>query len=399
MGDPRPRQVILNLLLISVDSLRYDFVSRTNQRISTPRFDALSRAFSFSDRCFSVSSATRPVHTSLFTGLYPFEHGVTSQRTPAMRPGIPHLFALFASRGFRIGAFSEAAGIFAGLDYAPWISADDPGRILRFIGTQGAKLLFAHFWGCHTPYGAADGRAMGETARLLKEGRRQQVIQQYQQAVEGVFETRIASLLEQMDLREWMVLICGDHGESWTAEEPYHGQTLDNSVLRVPLYLHLPNTGNPVLGSPLVSLVDVFPTLEAVFNLQSGYRGYGRDLRQVERPGMYLAQIFPTQALAKDRLGADRIRGDSLTLGQGAGGPQWALFDSHRKFTCWEEEGAGRLEHTLSGEKIPYGDAESQYYRAAYAAMGANSGYAQLPEPTQTATSVLDQRLRELGYL
>lgn len=93
------------------------------------------------------------------------------------------------------------------------------------------------------------------------------------------------------------------------------------------------------------------------------------------------------------------MSGGTLALGQGTGGPQWALFDSQRKFTCWEEEGADRLEHTLSGKEIPFGDAESQYYRAAYAAMVANSAYAQLPEPPHITTPVLDQRLRELGYL
>lgn len=382
----------MNLLLISIDSLRFDFVSRTNHQIRTPRFDALSRTFCFSDRCFSVSSATRLVHTSLFTGLYPFEHGVTSQRTPAMRPGLPQLFALCAGRGFQIGAFSEAAGIFAGLDYAPWISSYDPGRVLRFIGAEGAKFLFVHFWGCHAPYGAEDGRAMGETARQLREGSRQQVIDRYRRAVEGVCETRIAPLLEQLDLDGWMVLICGDHGESWAAGEPYHGQTLDNAVLRVPLYLHLPNTGNPALPGSLVSLVDVFPTVEALFGLESGYRGYGRDLRLAERPQFYLAEIRPTGPLA----GPPEA---GLILGENAGGAQWALFDAQRKFTFWEESGASRLERTLGGEELPCGDAELQYYRAAHAAMRADSGYARLPEPPPTFSPLLDQRLRELGYL
>ena len=97
----------MNLLLLSIDSLRFDFVSRTNPQIRTPRFDALSRDFAFSPRCFSVSTATRPVHTTLFTGLYPFEHGITGQHLPAMRPGIPQLFDLFAARGYRVLALSE----------------------------------------------------------------------------------------------------------------------------------------------------------------------------------------------------------------------------------------------------------------------------------------------------
>ena len=168
----------MNLLLVSIDSLRLDYVSRTRSRVSTPRFDAQVRDFGFSERCFSVSSATRPVHTSLFTGLYPFEHGVLGQRSPLMRPGIPHLFEIFGERGWKVGGFSEAREIFAGLPFAPHIGplSPDPGTGLRqfdpFLQTPADRtFLFVHYWSVHTPYGAADGKAFGEVGELLAKGR------------------------------------------------------------------------------------------------------------------------------------------------------------------------------------------------------------------------------------
>jgi hypothetical protein len=42
----------------------------------------------------------------------------------------------------------------------------------------------------------------------------------------AVGEEKLAPLLQRLDLRRWAVLILGDHGESWTPEEPYHGQAL-----------------------------------------------------------------------------------------------------------------------------------------------------------------------------
>ena len=72
----------MNLLLISVDSLRLDFAPGVSAAVRTPRFSA-TRDFHLCQHCFSVSSATRPVHTSLFTGLYPFEHGIEGQHSPA----------------------------------------------------------------------------------------------------------------------------------------------------------------------------------------------------------------------------------------------------------------------------------------------------------------------------
>lgn len=224
----------MNLLLVSIDSLRFDFVSRTNPAIHTPRFDALSRSFSFSDQCFSVSSATRPVHTTLFTGLYPSEHGVLGQRSPRMRPGLPHLFPLLAGAGYQVAGFSQAPTIFAGLDYEPWIAPLEERALAKALGGAGRRGVFLHYWDTHAPYGAADRKAMGSTAALLRQGRRSEVIAVYQRAVATTFEQHLAPLLAGLDLDRWMVLICGDHGQSWTTAEPYHGQTLDNSVLRVP---------------------------------------------------------------------------------------------------------------------------------------------------------------------
>ena len=70
----------MNLLMLSVDSLRWDAVARTHPHLmATPRFDRIAEVFSYTNRCFSVSTATRPVHQSVFSGLFPFEHGITGQ--------------------------------------------------------------------------------------------------------------------------------------------------------------------------------------------------------------------------------------------------------------------------------------------------------------------------------
>ena len=112
----------MNLLLISVDSLRLDFAPGVSAAVHTPRFSALTRDFHLCQHCFSVSSATRPVHTSLFTGLYPFEHGIEGQHSPAMRQGVTDLFDLCRRAGYAVGAFSEARDIFTGLSYADYIA-------------------------------------------------------------------------------------------------------------------------------------------------------------------------------------------------------------------------------------------------------------------------------------
>ncbi len=389
----------MNLLLISIDSLRLDCVSRTNPAIHTPCFDQLTRNFWFCERLFSPSSATRPVHASLFTGLYPFEHGVLGQGSPRMRSGLSHLFELFDQKDYATRGYSEAQVIFEGLDFAPWIQqfSRNPARQLgAFLSHPTPKCLFLHYWSTHTPYGAEDNRAFGETARLLFSGRQHIVRQRYLHAVEKVFEKKLAPLLAQLDLSQWCVLIFGDHGESWTMEEPYHGTTLKNSVLRVPLYVHLPRLKAQVPTRPLLSIIDLFPTLVNLFELNLTYKGYGRDIRQNTCFPYHLAQIHPLP-------GKDDLTGEAAQeqiLGGYYAGPRWAVFDEQRKFTFEEGRGKGRLEHTLTEEMLD-DPSMAAHYKEVYTRMQADSAYVHLPiEPSlPTRENLLHQRLRDLGYM
>ncbi|MCC7263042.1 MAG: sulfatase-like hydrolase/transferase, partial [Candidatus Latescibacteria bacterium] len=291
-----------------------------------------------------------------------------------------------------VAGFSQAAPIFSGLEYSRWIGPLHPTALRPALG-PGRRFVFVHFWDTHTPYGAADARALGTTAQLLNQGRRQEVIAGYQAAVERVFEHQVAPLLEGLALEEWMVVILGDHGESWTDEEPYHGQTLNNSVLRVPLYLHLPYSGNPLLPGAVHSLVDVFATVDHLFGLRSGYRGYGRDLRTLSRPTPYLAELDPGPVVPA--AGAE----PGILVGRPNPGPQWALFDAARKFTFWERSGACRLEDTFSGQILEMDAGGVEGYRSAYRTLVAASAYAALPPAGTEPDTLVDQRLRELGYL
>ena len=219
--------------MISVDSLRLDHVGRAaGSRVQTPRFDGLTDGFALSERCFSVSSATRPVHTSLVTGLYPFEHGIQGQQDGRVRQGAPRLFRQCSEGGFDVGLFSEAASIFTGLDLGAPVEAlaADAGAGLEQVrqwmrrDRSGDRCLLLHYWSAHTPYGAADGLALGETAQLLRQGQVEEVQRRYRRAVEDVFENKVAPVLEELDLSRWAVLLFGDHGESWTPDELYHNE-------------------------------------------------------------------------------------------------------------------------------------------------------------------------------
>ncbi len=389
----------MNVLLVSIDSLRLDYVSQTNPRIKTPAFDALTRDFCFYQGLFSASTATRPVHTSLFTGLYPFEHGVLGQTSKAMRSDIPTLFELLQKNGVTISAFSEAPEIFTGLSYADFIQRYALGAISQALTARAReqRFVFLHYWGAHTPYGAADAKALGETAQLLRSGQQHVVQHRYARAVEQVFDSQLAPLLASLDRRNWCVFIFSDHGESWTAEEPYHGCTLQNSVLRVPFYYHIPGTGNPLPARPVLSLIDLFPTLLHLFETESEYRGWGIDMRWNDAPQYRFAQIHPDPK----PLDLPSATDEHLLIGAEVPGNQWALFDDQVKFTYDEKKASGRLENTWSEEWLQeHGEITEQLCRE-YEQMVQQSPYAQsaIESTTPQQDELLDQRLRDLGYL
>ncbi len=398
----------MNLLIISLDSLRRDHVSRAGSAVHTPRFDAASSTFLHSDHCFSVSSATRPVHLSVFSGLYPFEHGIEGQRSGRQRRDIPLLFRTLTDAGYAVAAYSEAPTVFTGLDLGAPVAplgetaAAGLGQLIPHLqaGRHEPACVFAHYWQAHAPYGAADGLAMGETLDLLRSGQLDLVRRRYGAAVTRLLEDKIAPLLEACDRERWAILVLGDHGESWDAEEPYHGETLRNSVLRIPLYLHVPFSGNTPLPSPLQSLIDVYPTLCGILQVDPRGDSFGRD-RRIDAPApVYLAQInppVPAQGLADPDLTDWASPAEVASR-------HWAVFDRDWKYRWLDGEvDSGVLEGTLSGcaETATPRDPRVAALMQQWRHMTDTSPYVRqsLADQTTTDRGLLDQRLRDLGYL
>ena len=397
----------MNLLLVSIDSLRLDHAARASgARVSTPRFEALTDGFGFSDSCFSVSSATRPVHATLVTGLYPFEHGIQGQLDPRLRAGAPRLFGCLREAGYQVGLFSEAASIFHGLDFgAPVLELDrrPPAGLSRLrawlaeTAGCGRRCLFVHYWSTHAPYGAADGLALGETAHLLRSGRGGAVRERYRAAVESLFERGIAPLLEQIDPERWSVVIFGDHGESWAPDELYHGKTLRNSVLRVPLWVHAPGAARPAGPVPgeVVSLIDLHPTVCGLCGLGGMEPGFGRDLT--------LGPVESRYCLAEIRPGRDDDALQGPPTDHPAAGIRWCVLDRRYKLLGGDQDRElvdTWSEVPVSGERAA---ALAEPYFEARQTMRRRSPWTRArPEPmtsTEDESGPLRRRLRALGYL
>ncbi len=97
-----------NVLLITIDTLRADALGCSGGRAATPNLDALAADGIRFDYAHAQAVVTLPSHTSILTGLYPFQHGIRDNSGYRLRPDIPTLATMLKDRGYETGAFVGA---------------------------------------------------------------------------------------------------------------------------------------------------------------------------------------------------------------------------------------------------------------------------------------------------
>src|SRR5215467_2449839 len=76
-SPPIKRAENYNVILLTIDTTRADFIgSYGNPNISTPNIDSLARDGVLFEHFYSTINTTLAAHASIFTGLYPRNHGV-----------------------------------------------------------------------------------------------------------------------------------------------------------------------------------------------------------------------------------------------------------------------------------------------------------------------------------
>ena len=415
---------VRKFLLISIDCLRYDALSRTNPRLDTPKFDVLTRDYELADRFFVAAPATRPSHTSLFTGLYPFEHGLFGQTYLKMFHGVTDLMHLLQRHGFEVSGHSERPDVFRFLDYEPFIGPMDPQARNQCLGSiepaldmleksgDAPQLRFFHFWYAHGGYGLNGIELDPGLRELVRNGRAQEALRYYYAAVVQVLEFRVVEILKRIDLSEWAVFLFGDHGEGFDPEVMAHGdQQIHQNVARVPLLTHLPVDGWR-LPEGTLSMIDLFPTICDLSQIDGGYRGYGRSLvNSKSRHGRWVLTeldslyggpgfLHPGNLETEHHRVTSRIAIDEKTLERNPQGTrQWSISDGDVLFRYDETSGEYVLREMTTGRDLDCDD--PTLFRARYQALLDGTAYGDLrtQDETDDEKAVLVQRLRDLGYL
>src|SRR5213593_62256 len=106
----RPRLRDVNVVLITIDTLRADYLSCYGKRgVSTPNIDALAaRGVRFAQAIAQVP-LTAPSHASILTGSYPQVHKVRDMGGFVLDSKIPTLATILGDAGYETAAFVGAA--------------------------------------------------------------------------------------------------------------------------------------------------------------------------------------------------------------------------------------------------------------------------------------------------
>lgn len=247
---PRP-----SILLVTLDTTRYDSIGPEAEGIETPSFNAIAARGRRYRQAYAAVPETLPSHTSIMTGLYPGGHGV-HENARYVPTGLPLLAKQLHDAGYRTSAFvssfilARRFGLARGFDvYDDTLPngknerssrattdaavADLGGAGTERSGLQGAGLqprfVWVHYYDAHFPYEPPEPyrtryRAhpyLGEIAAMDEQLGR--LVSAFDHATAGSPSA---------------IVVLADHGEGLGEHgEQQHGDLLYQGTMHVPLVI------------------------------------------------------------------------------------------------------------------------------------------------------------------
>ena len=286
-----------NLILISLDTLRFDALSAAPDRrllgadaelARTPALDAIAAEGTFFARAVTTFPFTSPSHAGIFTGTHWPKHGVLDLFGYQLRPGVQTIAeglkergwrtAQNAGRGWRNGDMfaMDNVGLNRGYDFQAfggWLR----GRTmawLRSANARGPWYLFFHTMAVHRPYGRSHRVFRRLVGRDLKEKKPFANLRRLYLRNVGRVDRRFGRLWSSWRraglLENTLVVIMSDHGEGLSPHCTIHCNPggWSEGVCRVPIILWAPGLvkAGQVIEEP-VSTVDVAPTVGELLGL------------------------------------------------------------------------------------------------------------------------------------
>jgi arylsulfatase A-like enzyme/cytochrome c-type biogenesis protein CcmH/NrfG len=321
-----------NVLLVTIDTLRADALSSYGGPAETPNLDRLAAGGARFTFAHAHAVVTLPSHTSILSGLLPYQHGMRDNSGFRVHADTPTLATRLKALGYDTGAFvggfpvTKRFGLGRGFDaYDDQMPETRGGteitmperpatevvaRALAWIGQRQAKFFsWVHVYDPHSPYTPPPDLATRYSA------------QPYYGEVASV-DRALGPLLDRLSSlsRPTLVIVTADHGESLGEHgEQTHGMFAYESTLRVPLIVArvVPGAGGSrgrVIAAP-VRHIDIVPTVLDAVGAQADSSLPGRSLRDVidlastaDRPSYFEAMTYnlvrgwaPLRGVLRDR--------------------------------------------------------------------------------------------------
>ena len=303
----------LNVVLIGVDTLRADHIGCYGyDRKTTANVDLLADEGVLFENVIAPSPWTLPSFATVFTSLYPVQHGATHFRN-TLKDACPTLAELLKASGYKTYGVINAPYLKTkyklnrGFDFYNMTPID--GRVadgttedaLDWIDLNGDApfFVFVHYFDPHLPYSPPapyDTLFDPDYTGRLRDAYNPKRLPAFRQRdfaemkaisaadwdhIRALYDGEIAftdeavgRLLEGLKERglakNTLIVFLSDHGEEFFEHEGFeHGHTLYDELLRVPLIFSLPGRlPEGVRVSRQVRLVDIAPTIMDLLGLR-----------------------------------------------------------------------------------------------------------------------------------
>jgi arylsulfatase A-like enzyme len=314
-----------NVLLISIDTLRYDALGVNGCDLEgiTPNIDAFAGRAIHYKVCVTQSPWTLPAHMTMLTSLGPETHGLDTPEARfekvAVDPAVVTLAEMLRDRNYSTAAITGGGYVHSAYGFSQgFIQYDNDGDPME-KGVEKLKdlltrwqdrrfFVFYHTYSVHAPYIHTDYLDRLVEKGICPEGRKKE-LQQFLSGNNvtkeslreklialGVFNKEVCknlylagvhdmdrhfgSVVRHLDrlnlMKNTLVVFTADHGEEFGEHNPecfydLHHQGLFEEHVRVPLLIYRPDSrsfdGREV-HIP-VGLIDIMPTVLAYLNVPS----------------------------------------------------------------------------------------------------------------------------------
>jgi arylsulfatase A-like enzyme len=416
-----------NIVLITLDTTRPDFLGTYSGRDSSPNLDRLARESTVYTRAQSTANWTLPAHASLFTGKFTTSHGarydadgpliLTSAieghegykryRARGLAPEERTLAQILQEHGYATAAFvggpwlKRVMGVDTGFDLY-----DDDGilgiggraapeltdRAIDWIRTQRDEpmFVFLNYFDPHSPYAppAVYLRApRGMNPRLDAE--RPEMRRALYEGEIRYMDFDLGRLLGELRAlglydRTW-IIVTGDHGELLGEHGLQgHGTTLHKELTHIPLVIKHPKGEGSVgeVDAP-AQLVDILPTILDRLDLPLPPGIQGSPLDALDHP--VVAESYP------------------LPFFENARGDVRALIEGDYKL-IWSSSGPDELYRLSTDPGEAHNLAVDEPERAEAMRQRLSAYLESLPRPLEAGTPTevdaeTREALRRLGYV